>query len=77
MLRFLVEACQADVNSPTYGGLSGYQLALVNDRRDVAELLLHLGAGCLDLPDSDMDTSSDSDSEVSRWSSGGVGGRGV
>ncbi|XP_043245270.1 NF-kappa-B inhibitor cactus-like [Amphibalanus amphitrite] len=64
MLRFLVEAGKAEVNIPTYGGLSGYQLALLNGRRDVAELLLHLGAQVSPLPDSEMDlSSSDSESE--------------
>ena len=69
MLRFLAEACRADVGALTYGGLSGYQVALLNGRRDVAELLLQLGAGCSPMPtDSDMDTSSsDSDSEVSYY----------
>lgn len=63
MLRFLAEACRADVDALTYGGLSGYQVALLNARLDVAELLVQLGAGRQDLTDSDMDTSSDSDSE--------------
>ncbi|XP_037073575.1 NF-kappa-B inhibitor alpha-like [Pollicipes pollicipes] len=64
MLRFLAEACSADVNAVTYGGLSAYQLALLNARLDVAELLLLLGAGRRELPESDMDVSSDSDPET-------------
>ena len=76
MLRFLAEACEADVNAVSYGGLNGYQLALLNGRLDVAELLRQLGAGAGPLPDSDMDTSSESDSEVSRRRSSARAARG-
>ncbi|XP_037078063.1 NF-kappa-B inhibitor cactus-like [Pollicipes pollicipes] len=63
MLRLLTEACGADVTAATYGGLSCYQLALLNARLDVAELLESLGAAREQLPDSDPELS-DSETEL-------------
>ena len=63
MLQFLAKMCGADVRATTYGGLSSYQLALLNARLDVAELLGSLGAASDALPESDVDIS-DSESEV-------------
>lgn len=65
MLHFLVEACRVNLEALTYGGFTALQLAMMNRRYDVVELLQQLGAVASPLPDSDMDTSSDSDAEVS------------
>ncbi|XP_043201107.1 NF-kappa-B inhibitor cactus-like [Amphibalanus amphitrite] len=63
MLEFLATMCKADVRATTYGGLSGYQLALLNARLDVAEVLESLGAAPDALPESDMELS-DSEPEM-------------
>jgi len=64
LLRFLLEVgCGTDVRALTYAGRSAYQLAVLNGRQDVAELLLLLGAERAQPADDDMDSSSDSDSE--------------
>ena len=63
LLRFLARGCGADVRATTYGGLNSYQLALLNARLDVAEVLESLGAARAALPESDVELS-DSESEV-------------
>ena len=63
MLRFLAVMCRADPGATTYGGLSSYQLAVLNAQQEAAQLLRGLGAAAEALPESDGDVS-DSETEV-------------
>ena len=71
MIKFLVGECGADLEVPSWQGLTPYQLAYMestyNPHRftDVANLLLMLGAESKQIPSSSDTDDTDSDFDVS------------
>ncbi|GAB0089137.1 NF-kappa-B inhibitor cactus [Sergentomyia squamirostris] len=62
LVKFLSSECsKINLESCTYGGMTAYQYATLNQNQSVMRLLLHVGAEPLTPPESDYDSESDMD----------------
>lgn len=64
LVTFLTVCDKMDMETPTYGGLTAYQIACILQKTQMLTMLKEHGAEAITPPDSDCDDSSDMDTDL-------------